>query len=238
MTFAVLVLSLVGTGAWTGVAAADPEGGTSALRAELDDAVRGYLDARTALEASKNRQAQLEANLALAKASADTIDLQRQKLQALQETRRSAVAQLEEAQANLDERLILAPENGTVISRTAEVGDVVSPGSPIFQVVDMKRLYLKVYIPERDIAKLRLGDRGDVFVDAFPGRGFIARVSRISDQAEFTPKNVETAEERLKLVFGVELTLVNADGLLKPGMPADCVIHWQSAAADANGHGS
>ena len=193
---------------------------------------------RADVAAAEKDVARAEANLALAKASADTIDLQRQKLQALEESRRSATAQLEEAQANLDERLILAPENGTIISRTAEVGDVVSPGSPIFQVIDMNRLYVKVYIAERDIGRLRLGDRGEVFVDAFPGRSFTARVSRISDQAEFTPKNVETAEERLKLVFGVELALVNPDGLLKPGMPADCVIHWQSAGVDANGHGS
>ena len=91
---------------------------------------------------------------------------------------------------------------------------------------------LKVYVPEPDIAKLRLGDLAEIFVDAFPGRSFTARISRISDQAEFTPKNVETTEERLKLVFGVrELALINPEGVLKPGMPADSIIHWQSQGA-------
>jgi HlyD family secretion protein len=108
----------------------------------------------------------------------------------------------------------------------------------VFQIVDMGRLYVKVYIPEPEIGKLRLGDRAEVFVDAFPHRSFVARVSKIHDQAEFTPKNVETAEERLKLVFGVELALVNPDGVLKPGMPADCVIHWIPPSPSESGHGS
>jgi len=92
-------------------------------------------------------------------------------------------------------------------------------------------------VPEPDIPKLRLGAQADVSVDAFPHRTFAARVSKISDQAEFTPKNVETAEERLKLVFGVELTFTDPDRVLKPGMPADSVIHW-SSGSDGTRHGS
>ena len=124
------------------------------------------------------------------------------------------------------------------MSRVVEVGDVVSPGAPIFHVVDMARLYVKVYVPEPDIAKLRLGEVADVFVDAFPGRRFGARISRIYEQAEFTPKNVETTEERLKLVFGVELAIDSAEGVLKPGMPADCVIHWSPQGSERTGNGS
>jgi HlyD family secretion protein len=179
-----------------------------------------------------------EANLALARASADTIGLKRQQLRALQESRGSAISRLAEAQANLAERQIVAPISGTIVSRPVEVGDVVSPGSPVFQMIDMNRLYVKVYIPEPDVARLRLGDPADVFADAFPQRSFAARISKISDQAEFTPKNVETAEERLKLVFGVELAFVAPDGLLKPGMPVDCVIHWHAATTGDGRRGS
>jgi membrane fusion protein YbhG len=205
---------------------------------ELDAAEMTLHISRADVTAAEKEVTRAEANLNLAKASADTIGLKHQQLQALQESRRAATARLEEAQANLAERLIVAPDNGTIVSRTAEVGDVVSPGSPIFQVVDMTRLYVKVYIPEPDIAKFRLGDAAEVFVDAFPGRSFSAQISKIYDQAEFTPKNVETAEERMKLVFGVELTVVNPNGVLKPGMPADCVIHWKFTESDGNGHGS
>jgi HlyD family secretion protein len=73
-----------------------------------------------------------------------------------------------------------------------------------------------------------LGDPAEITVDAFPGRTFPARISKIYDQAEFTPKNVETKEERVKLVFGVELAFVPPDPALKPGMPADCIIRVQT----------
>jgi HlyD family secretion protein len=204
---------------------------------ELDAAEMALQTTRADVTAAQKDVARAEANLALARASADTVELKRQQLQALAQSRRIAVARLEEARANFAERLIFAPDNGTIVSRPVEVGAVVNPGSPIFHVVDMNRLYLKVYVPEPDIAKLRLGDPAEIFVDAFPGRSFTARISKISDRAEFTPKNVETTEERLKLVFGVELAVINPGGVLKPGMPADGIIHWQPQETDT-GHGS
>jgi HlyD family secretion protein len=205
---------------------------------ELDLAEMTLRTSRADVAAAEKDVVRAEANQALAQASADTIDLKKQQLAAFEETRRTAIARLDEARANLAERFIAAPENGTIVSRPVEVGDVVSPGSPIFRVIDMARLYVKVYIPEPEIAKLRLGGRAFVTVDAFPDRRFAARVSKIYEQAEFTPKNVETAEERLKLVFGVELALDNHDGVLKPGMPADCVIEWSEARLDGGAHGS
>jgi HlyD family secretion protein len=81
-----------------------------------------------------------------------------------------------------------------------------------------------VYIPEPQIGKIRLGDPARVYVDAFPGRPFAAKVQEINDQAEFTPKDVQTREERVKLVFAVKLAVENAGGVLKPGMPADGTI--------------
>jgi HlyD family secretion protein len=179
-----------------------------------------------------------EANLTLARVAFDTVALKREQLRALRQNREALLAQRAELAASLAERRVLAPADGTILSRPVEVGDVVSPGSALFVMVDLARLYVKVYVAEPDVGKLRLGDEADVTVDAFPGRRFAARISRISQQAEFTPKNVETTEERLKLVFGVELVLVNADRLLKPGMPADCVIHWHAPAPAVAGNGS
>jgi HlyD family secretion protein len=207
-------------------------------RQDFDRAEMTLRTSQADVTAAEKDVTRAEANLALARASADTVVLKQQQVLALAESRRTAAARLQEAQANLAERLIVAPEDGTIVSRTVEVGDVVSPGSPLFQVVNMARLYVKVYIPEPDVAKLRLGDPAEISVDAFRGRTFAARISKIYDQAEFTPKNVETAEERLKLVFGVELAIVNPDGLLKPGMPADAVIHWQAPTSNGGSHGS
>jgi membrane fusion protein YbhG len=204
---------------------------------EFDQAEMSRRTSEADVAAATKDLARAEADLALARASGDTIALKQQQVLALKASRRAAESQLAEARANLAERQILAPIDGTILSRPVEVGDVVGPGAPVFVLVDMSRLYLKAYVPEPDIPKLRLGDPVEVTVDAFPNRTFAARISKISDQAEFTPKNVETADERLKLVFGVELMFVNPDRVLKPGMPADGVIHWGAVDPDGSRHG-
>ena len=209
-----------------------------ASQREMDQAELTLRTGEADLDAAEKELVRSRAQLDLARASRDGIALKKQQVRALQESRRSAAGQLAEVETYLAERRVVAPVDGTILSRPVEVGDVVGPGAPVFQLVDMNRLYVKVYIPEPDIPKLKLGDPADVSVDAFPGRTFAARVSKIHDEAEFTPKNVETTDERLKLVFGVELMLVNPDRLLKPGMPADCVIHWSAADLDARRHDS
>ncbi|MBI2815858.1 MAG: efflux RND transporter periplasmic adaptor subunit [Acidobacteria bacterium] len=199
-------------------------------RSVLDQASMRLETSQADVNAAEKELAQAEANLTLAQASKGNVELKIEQLHALEQSRRAAQAQLAEAQANLAERNIYVPSDGTILSRAVEPGDVVSPGSPIFVMVDMNRLYLKVYIPEPDIPKLKLGQPAEISVDAFPGKTFPARITRIYNQAEFTPKNVETKEERVKMVFGVELGLENPDRLLKPGMPADCLIRWKDSA--------
>jgi HlyD family secretion protein len=112
-----------------------------------------------------------------------------------------------------------------------ELGERVEIGTPLFTLVDLDSLYVKVYVPEPSIGKVTLGQEARVHVDTYPGRAFPARVTRISQEAEFTPKNVETREERVKLVFAVEIALAeNPGGILKPGMPADVALRWQPGA--------
>jgi multidrug resistance efflux pump len=199
-----------------------------ASKTVFDQATMNFQTSAADSDAAEKDLGQVRANLTIAQASKDTIELKQQQVRAFQELRRAAVAQLAEARANIKEREIRAPVDGTILSRTVEVGDVVNPGSPVFVMVDMRRLYLKVYIPEPDIPKLKLGDPAEITVDAFPGRNFPARITKIYDQAEFTPKNVETKEERIKLVFGVELTFIQPDPALKPGMPADCIVRLET----------
>jgi len=141
---------------------------------------------------------------------------------------REARAALGEQQRYLDEMTVRAPTAGTVLVRTIERGEWVQPGTPLFSMVDLNQLYLKIYVPEPDIGKIVHGQPARVHIDAFPKRFFPARVSKIASEAEFTPKNVETREERVKLVFAVELALdENPDGALKPGMPADAVVRLE-----------
>jgi HlyD family secretion protein len=145
---------------------------------------------------------------------------------------REARAQLAEQQQYMNEMTVRAPSDGTVLVRTVERGEWVQPGTPLFTMVDLNQLYLKIYVPEPDIGKIVHDQAARVFVDAFPQRFFAARVSKIASEAEFTPKNVETREERVKLVFAVELALdENPGNVLKPGMPADAVVRLEDGPA-------
>jgi HlyD family secretion protein len=124
---------------------------------------------------------------------------------------------------------VFAPASGIVASKVVNAGEVVAAGTPLVIIIDLQALWLKVFIPEPEIGKLRLGLPAAVSVDAFPGRTFPASIVEISQKAEFTPKDVQTREERVKQVFAVKLAVDNADGALKPGMPADALILWKEA---------
>ncbi len=156
----------------------------------------------------------------------------------LQAERRALGAQLEAARARaaeveaiLADARLVAPSEGTVISRLAEPGELLAPGRPVAVLVDLENLYIRVYVAESDIGKLRLGNPARISVDAFPGKFFAGRIVEVAQQAEFTPKEVHMQDERAKLVFGVKVGIENPEGYLKPGMPADVRIKWQDKAA-------
>jgi len=142
-----------------------------------------------------------------------------------------AEAALKEAQAVLDDCRILAPISGTVMTKIAEEGEVLAAGRPILTLVDLNDIYLKVYIPQVEVGKIRLGNAARIYFDAYPDRPFEAKVTNINQQAEFTPKNVETRQERVNLVFAMKLTADSPQGLLKPGMPADAIIKYKDQAS-------
>ena len=153
------------------------------------------------------------------------------------ETINAARAQFEEAQAAvaaahvaLEDLQVTSPVEGVVTRKHAEVGETLGAGRPVVTVTDISRPWVRVYIPETQIGKVRLGAAAKVKVDTFPNRDFDGRVSYVSSQAEFTPKNVQTQEERVKLVFAVNVTLDNLNGTLKPGMPADVYITAQGGS--------
>ncbi|NOS90230.1 MAG: HlyD family efflux transporter periplasmic adaptor subunit [Methylococcaceae bacterium] len=145
---------------------------------------------------------------------------------------RQAQAQLAEALSVLADMVIYAPASGMVTTRIADAGEMVAAGSPLFDIVDLDQLYLKVYIPEQDLGKVRLGLPAQLYTDAFPGQPFPAVLRYIAATAEFTPKEVQTPDERVKLVYAVKLYLTsNPQHQITPGMPADAVIRWQEASA-------
>ena len=194
---------------------------------DYDRAKMQYETGIADVNAAEKELKRAEANFKSALASKDLVEVKRKQLKSAEANYRAAIARMEEVYADLKETKIYSPSNGTVLSRPVENGEVVNPGTPLYVMVDMDKLYLKVYIPEPDIGKLKLGNEARIYVDAFPERAFKAGITKIYEQAEFTPKAVETREERVKLVFGVELSVENSEGLLKPGMPADAGIRWK-----------
>jgi HlyD family secretion protein len=121
----------------------------------------------------------------------------------------------------LDKLLVRAPLSGVVLARSIEPGEVLVAGAPALSIGRIDQLTITVFITEDRYGQINLGDHVQVVVDSFPGKTFDAVVTRIADQAEFTPRNVQTNEGRRTTVFAVELTITDAEGMLKPGMPAD-----------------
>jgi HlyD family secretion protein len=172
-----------------------------------------------------------EKQLLLARLGRQQLETMRAERDALARQRMQAAAQLAEQTSHVADFSIRSPIAGRVLTRTVERGERVDAGTPLFTLVDLDSLYVKIYVPEPSIGRVALGQEARVYVDTYPGRAFPARVSRISEEAEFTPKNVETREERVKLVFAVEVALAgNPGGMLKPGMPADAVVRWRPDA--------
>lgn len=148
-------------------------------------------------------------------------------LKSLAEEAAASRAAYQEIEVSRAELRLLAPLAGTVVTKAAEAGELASPGRPLLVLADLERPYLRVYIPERDIGKVKLGDPARVYVDSFPNRPFEAVVTEVAKKAEFTPKDVHMPDERVTLVYSVKLDIRNPQGLLKPGMPADALIRWK-----------
>jgi HlyD family secretion protein len=145
---------------------------------------------------------------------------------------KAASSQLEEAKASseaagtlVEDHHVSSPIDGVVSRVYIEEGEMVGSGRPVLTVTNLTRPWVRVYISEKEIGRILLGMKASVKVDSFPDREFPAKVTFISPEAEFTPKSVQTQEERVKLVFAVNVTAENPEGLLKPGMPADVTIH-------------
>ena len=148
-------------------------------------------------------------------------DAARDQVRSLEFSRQQAAAEKNYIQAQVDNARIFAPMSGRIIKKTAEVGETVFPGSPILTLADLSKLTLKIYLKETEVGKVQLGQPARVRVDAYPDTAFDGRVSFISPVAEFTPKNIQTKDERVKLVFAVKISIPNPKERLKPGQPAD-----------------
>lgn len=135
-----------------------------------------------------------------------------------------AAAAVELAKVRLGYASVSSPLTGIVLSENVEPGEYVSPGTPVITVGDLVNVWLRAYIDETDLGRVRVGQPVEVTTDTYPGKVYEGRIAFISSQAEFTPKTVQTEKERVKLVYRVKIDIANPAMELKPGMPADARI--------------
>jgi multidrug resistance efflux pump len=182
------------------------------LKAQVDAAQAGYRRARAGV---RGAQAQLDGL----------------RSGATPEEIRSAEAQVNQAQASLDRLLaereklsVVAPVGGLVLERTIRAGELVAPGATILTLGDLDHVTLTVYVPQDQLGRINVGNDVRVRVDSFPDEVFVGTLVAIASEAEFTPRNVQTEEERVNMVFAVDVSIPNPDHKLKPGVPADATI--------------
>ena len=154
-----------------------------------------------------------------------------------QEKIEQARAALEQAKQTLEmDRIRLgygplcAPLSGVVLSEHIEAGEYVVPGTPVVTLADLDDIWLRAYVEESDLGRVKLGQEVEVTTDSYPGKVYPGRVSFIASEAEFTPKSVQTREQRVKLVYRIKIDVANPDRELKPGMPADAKIITEEVA--------
>ena len=208
------------------------------------DAVRAaYLSAETAVNAAKERlalakegarkeevaeaEARLraaQAGIGIAESGRKEVEMQRRAVDAAKARERELRAQLDAARTQLSYTELKSPISGVVLLKNVENGEVVNPGTPVVTIGDIDNLWMNIYIPETQTGVVKLGQPVRVHVDSFPEESFQGKVTFISSQSEFTPKTIQTEEERVKLVYRVKVSLEGTGQKLKPGMPADAEI--------------
>ena len=171
------------------------------------------------LAAYRTRQAQYEA----AQASLEKLkNLARpQEISSARAVVESAEQQVAIASRQLHDCTIKAPIEGIISELYYEVGELVPAGRKVATISNLEQMYVTVYVPEPLLSRIQIGQNAEVYVDGRPETVFSGRISHISQEAEFTPKNVQTKQQRVKLVYAIKLDVDNRDGILKPGMPAD-----------------
>jgi HlyD family secretion protein len=138
----------------------------------------------------------------------------------------AADAQIATLQKAVDDARVVSPVSGIVTQKLAEAGELVLPRAPLLVVTDLDHAWANVFVPEPLVPKVRLGQSATVYTDA-GGSGLDGKVTYVSPKAEFTPRNVQTADERSKLVYRIKVTVDNREGILKPGMPVDAELSLQ-----------
>ena len=176
-------------------------------------------NAEAAFKVAQARLARLEEEYRLALEGFRREDIEMARAQV-----RQAKEALELARIKLGYTVLRAPVSGVILVRNTELGEVLAPGTPVVNLALLDQVWLRAYIPETELGRVRWGQDVEVTTDTYPGKRYHGRVSFISSQAEFTPKSVQTFKERVTLVYRIKIDIDNPSYELKPGMPADAII--------------
>lgn len=183
-----------------------------ALVAQVDVASAALAQAEAGVEAARAQSAALRAGATP------------EELAAAQARVAQAAAARDALRVQRSRMRLIAPLEGVVLVRRIEPGEVATPGAPLLTLGSLQQVRLVLYVPEKDLGRVRVGQAARVSVDSYPGRLFVGQVVHIAERAEYTPRNVATQEERMNTFYAVRVRIDNPDGALKPGMPADAVL--------------
>jgi HlyD family secretion protein len=204
------------------------ESAAQALEDAREFAPEAVKDEQVALAQAALDQAQAEVDLAQANLSALQKGASESEISVVEALVEAAEADVLNQRSQLESQTITAPFEGVILETFLLPGELSLPGQPLLALADLDMLEVRVYIPEADLGWAELGDEVKVSVDAYPDRAFRGEVVHIADQAEFTPRNVQTPEERVILVYQVRIRVANPEGALKPGLPAEITLGVES----------
>jgi len=183
--------------------------------------------------ATKKQRDDAETRYTTARAQANAAEQALKKLQnfARPEEVKAALARLDQEvysvrllEKTIQDCTVHAPTDGTVTEKLVEEGELAAPGSGLFVITDLDTVKLTIYVPETDLGNIRLGEKARISIDSSPGAVYTGAVTYISPVAEFTPRDIQTQDERVKLVYAVKIEIPNPEGIFKPGMPADAAF--------------
>lgn len=192
--------------------------------------VQDYDAAKSAVEVTAATLGEAQEQLRLVRKGPRIEKIERSRAQ-LQQTKEALAL----AETRLSYATLTSPLSGVVLSHNIEPGEFVAPGTPIVTVGDLEHVWLRAYVDETDLGRVKVGQAAQVTADTYSNKVYEGRVSFIASQAEFTPKSVQTKKERVKLVYRIKITIANPEMELKAGMPADARITLSDRPEASNG---
>ena len=210
-------------------------------KAEYDRAQENYELVREGprketIDAARSRVAEAKAALQVAQATRLGVEELNQELETARAQVKVAQADIDLAETLMSETRLSAPISGIVLSKNMEEGEIVLPGSSVVTLGDLSEVWLRAYINETDLGRIKVGQPAEAYIDTYPDKVYPGRLSYIASKSEFTPKQIQTQEERVKLVYRIKIDIDNPQMELKSGMPADARILVEEEEAHA-GHG-